>query len=207
MKTAKKKLTIYLSPKTNSVQELIKKSKMNPYLCLTVKYSKPISYVVKHLETKWSSILDENKMIKIYPKTVNFATGQHKGWSSKEDEIFLTEISESKESIQLEYSFEKIKKSPQKVIHENSFPLPNINSLIPKTPMKSTNFKSNSSINTTPSSHFSGNSNLDDSTEIFNNLWKQEEEKSLSFLSSPYFKRKFESEESSDEKSKKQKIE
>jgi hypothetical protein len=201
MSLPKKKLSIYLFPKTKQIQDTVQNQKLNPHVCFTVKYSKSISFVVKHLETKWNSFLN-GRSVKIFPKAVNFATGQHPGWSTSDDKILLSEISENNEKVELEYSI--ISKQDLKT-NSPSFAMPmvssnhNNSSMAPqlKTPVK--NQLLSATLNT-----------QEDSNDIFNSLWlKSEDERSLSlsFLNSPApvaLKRKFQ--EMEDEKSKKKKI-
>jgi hypothetical protein len=185
-----------LFPKTKQIQDIVQNQKLNPHVCVTVKYSKPISFVVKHLETKWSSFLN-GRIVKIFPKAVNFATGQHPGWSTSDDKILLSEISENNEKIELEYSI--IAKQDLKIYSSSPFTVPTNSSVVlpqMKTPVKN--------------QHLSSTLN-EDSNDIFNSLWlKSEDERSmsLSFLNSPApvaLKRKFQEKE--EEKSKKKKNE
>ncbi|KAL0489345.1 hypothetical protein AKO1_009229 [Acrasis kona] len=91
----------------------------NPYLQVKVKNTKPISYVVKHLEKKWRTVLDKVNetrppshcyQFRIYPRQTDFSMVSQNGWG-RDDEGPLQKIHAdlfSPNVLQLDYDVKEV---------------------------------------------------------------------------------------------------
>jgi len=83
--TPPKKIVVKLIPRGKVVSDCLTKARFNPFLQLTLPFSKPISSVVSHISKKWSIINQPNQefgsgVFRIFP-TGNIS---HSGWGTED---------------------------------------------------------------------------------------------------------------------------
>nr|CAG4710234.1 unnamed protein product [Naegleria fowleri] len=87
-------MVLQLVPRTEQLYKEISARGFNPGIQIKFKETKPASYVVQYLMSRWSTILSllSVKEVRIYPRKINFGCATHNGWGMESSQHAMSKV-------------------------------------------------------------------------------------------------------------------